>query len=74
MDNEQLKTFIERIEKSNEEKSAISKDIRGIYNEAKSAGFDPKYMRQIIKLRKLDRDELDEQDELTEMYRKAMGL
>lgn len=74
MDNEQLKNIIERIEKLNTETDAIRADIRELYNEAKAAGHDPKYIRQMIKLRKLDKDELDEQDELTQMYRTAIGL
>ena len=47
---------------------------REIFNEAKSAGFDPKYIRQMIRLRKMDPDEIDEVDELTQMYRNALGL
>lgn len=74
MDNEQLKSIIERIEKLNTEADAIRSDIRELYNQAKAAGYDPKYIRQMIKLRKLDPDELDEQDELTQMYRAAIGL
>ena len=74
MDNEQLKNIIERIEKLNTETDAIRADIRELYHEAKAAGYDPKYIRQMIKLRKLDKDELDEQDELTQMYRTAIGL
>ena len=49
-------------------------DIKEVYSEAKSAGYDPKYIRQMIRLRKLDPDELDEADELTKMYRDALGL
>lgn len=74
INSELLKQFIERIEKLNEETANIAEDIKEIYNEAKSAGYDPKYMRKIIKLRKLDPDELDEQDELMQMYRTAVGL
>lgn len=74
INSELLKQFIERIEKLNEETANIAGDIKEIYNEAKSAGYDPKYMRKIIKLRKLDPDELDEADELTQMYRTAVGL
>lgn len=74
MDHEQLKNIIERIEKLNTEADAIRSDIRELYNQAKAAGYEPKYIRQMIKLRKLDKDELDEQDELTQMYRTAIGL
>lgn len=74
IDNEQLMTIIERIEKLNEDTANIAADIKEIYSEAKSAGFDPKYIRQMIRLRKLDPDELDEQDELLKMYRSALGI
>ena len=74
IDNQQLLSIIERIEKLNEDSAAIAADIKEIYSEAKSAGFDPKYIRQMIRLRKLDPDELDEADELTQMYRNALGL
>jgi uncharacterized protein (UPF0335 family) len=74
LDDQQLITVIERIEKLNEDSANIAADIKEIYAEAKSAGFDPKYIRQMIRLRKLDPDELDEQDELVQMYRKALGI
>ena len=74
INNEQLTTIIERIEKLNEDSAAIAADIKEIFTEAKSAGFDPKYIRQMIRLRKMDPDELDEADELTKMYRGALGL
>lgn len=74
IDNSQLITIIERIEKLNEDTANIAADIKEIYSEAKSAGFDPKYIRQMIRLRKLDPDEIDEQDELTKMYRGALGI
>jgi uncharacterized protein (UPF0335 family) len=74
IDNKQLITIIERIEKLNEDTANIAADIKEIYAEAKSAGFDPKYIRQMIRLRKLDPDEIDEQDELVKMYRSALGI
>lgn len=74
LDNQQLMTVIERIEKLNEESAAIAADIKEIFTEAKSAGYDPKYIRQMVRLRKMDPDELEETDELTAMYRKALGL
>lgn len=73
-DNQQLLSIIERIEKLNEDAASIAADIKEIYTEAKSAGYDPKYIRQMIRLRKMDPDELDETDELTQMYRNALGL
>jgi len=73
-DNQQLLSIIERVEKMHEEAAAIAADVKEIFTEAKSAGYDPKYLRQMIRLRKMDADELDEVDELTKMYRKALGL
>lgn len=74
INNEQLLSIIQRIEKLNEDSAAIAADVKEIYSEAKSAGYDPKYIRQMIRLRKLDPDELDEADELTKMYRDALGI
>jgi len=74
IDNKQLITIIERIEKVNEEVAALAADMKEIYAEAKSAGFEPKYIRQMVRLRKMDPDELSEADELTQMYRNALGL
>jgi len=74
IDNQQLISYIQRIEKLNEDAAAIAADIKEVFDEAKSAGYDPKYIRQMIALRKLDADELDEQDELTRMYRDAVGI
>lgn len=74
IDNAQLVTIIERIEKLNDDAAAIAADIKEVFAEAKSAGFDPKYIRQMIKLRKMDPDEIYETDELTQMYRNALGI
>lgn len=74
IDNSQLMSIIERIEKLNDDTANIAADIKEIYSEAKSVGFDPKYIRQMIRLRKMDPDELDEADELTKMYRSALGI
>ncbi|HNY25628.1 MAG TPA: DUF2312 domain-containing protein [Alphaproteobacteria bacterium] len=74
IDNSQLLAIIERVEKLNEDTANIAADIKEIYSEAKSAGFDPKYIRQMIRLRKMDPDELDESDELIKMYRGALGI
>ncbi|MDR0726644.1 MAG: DUF2312 domain-containing protein [Rickettsiales bacterium] len=74
LDNQQLMTIIERLEKLNEDTANIAADIKEIFSEAKSAGFDPKYIRQMIRLRKMDPDEIDEQDELVKMYRGALGI
>lgn len=74
LDGQQLMAFVSRIEKLNEDAEAIAADLKEVYNKAKSAGFDKKYVREIVKLRKLDQDELYEQDELVKMYREAAGL
>lgn len=73
-DNAQLISIIERIERLNDDAAQIAADLKEVYEEAKSAGYDPKYIRKMIQLRKLDPDEIDEQDELMKMYRNAIGL
>ena len=70
----QLSQYIERIERLEEEKRALLADIRDIYSEARATGFEPKIMRQIIKMRGLDREVLAEQDILLSTYRAAVGL
>ena len=70
----QLSQYIERIEHLEEEKRALMADIRDIYSEARATGFEPKIMRQIIKMRGLDREVLAEQDILLSSYRAAVGL
>ena len=70
----QLTQFIERIERLEEEKRALIADIRDVYSEAKGTGFEPKIMRQLVKMRAMDRELLQEQDELLETYRAAVGL
>ena len=70
----QLSQYIERIERLEEEKRALTADIRDIYSEARSVGFDPKIMRQVIKMRGLEKEVLAEQDILLSTYRAAMGL
>lgn len=74
IDGAQLKTFVERTESLEEEIAALNADKAEVYKEAKSVGFDPKYIRKLVQLRKLDPDELDEADELLKMYREALGL
>ena len=71
---DRLRSLIERIEHLEEEKAGIAADIRDIYAEAKSVGFDPKIMRVIIKLRKMNAADRDEQEFLTETYRKALNV
>ena len=71
---DRLRSLIERIERLEEEKAAIGSDIRDVYAEAKSAGFDVKIMRAIIKLRKMNAADRDEQEFLLETYRKALDI
>lgn len=71
---DRLRSLIERIERLEEEKAALGSDIRDIYAEAKSAGFDVKIMRTIIKLRKMNAADRDEQEYLLETYRKALDI
>ena len=71
---EQLTKFIERIERLEEEKRAIMADIKDVYAEAKATGFEPKVMRQVVRLRAMDSDLLNEQDALLDTYRDALGL
>ena len=71
---DQLTQFIECIERLEEEKRALMADIRDVYSEAKGTGFEPKIMRQLVKMRAMDRELLQEQDELLETYRAAVGL
>jgi uncharacterized protein (UPF0335 family) len=71
---DQLKAFVERVERLEEEKKATSDDIRDVYAEAKGTGFDPKAIRQIVKLRKMDPDQRREQEEILETYMHALGM
>lgn len=71
---DRLRSLIERIERLEEERKAISSDIRDIFAEAKSAGFDVKIMRAVIKLRKMNAADRDEQEFLLETYRKALDI
>lgn len=71
---DRLRSLIERIEHLEEEKSAIGNDIKDVYAEAKSAGFDTKVMKNVIKLRKMNAADRDEQEFLLETYCKALGL
>ncbi len=71
---DRLRSLIERIERLEEEKRDLGRDIRDIFAEAKSAGFDPKIMRTILKLRKMDAADRDNQDALLDTYKKALDL
>lgn len=71
---EQLRQYIERVERLDEEKKGISDDIKDVYAEAKSTGFDTKIMKQIVRLRKMEKHARDEADALLDTYRAALGL
>ncbi len=71
---ERLKSFIERIERLEEEKKGLQDDIKEVFAEAKGTGFDTKIMRQIIRLRKMDKNDRDEQETLLELYKQALGM
>lgn len=69
-----LKSYIERIERLEEEKAAIAGDIKEVYAEAKGNGFDAKIMRQIVRLRKMEPTDRQEQEELLDVYMRAVGM
>ncbi len=71
---EQLRSIVERVEKLEEEKKAIADDIREVYGEAKANGFDTKVLRQVIRLRKQDLTERQEQDAVRDLYLHALGM
>lgn len=71
---DRLRSLIERVERLEEEKTALSNDVRDIFAEAKSAGFDTKTMKTIIKLRKMEAADRDEAEFLLETYRKALDV
>ncbi|KGM34476.1 MULTISPECIES: DUF2312 domain-containing protein [Bacteria] len=71
---DRLKSFIERIERLEEEKAGIAGDIKDVYAEAKGTGFDAKIIRQIIRLRKMEQDDRREQEELLDLYKQALGM
>jgi uncharacterized protein (UPF0335 family) len=71
---EQLRLLIERIERLEEEKKGIADDIKDVYGEAKAVGYDPKIMRQVIRLRKMERHVREETEALLDTYKAALGL
>ena len=71
---QRLKAFIERVERLEEEKAGLAEDIKDIMAEAKGTGFDTKTMRKIIRLRKMDKQKREEEEELLELYKSAIGL
>jgi uncharacterized protein (UPF0335 family) len=71
---DQLKAFVERIERLEEEKKVIADDIRDVYGEAKANGYDTKALRAVVKLRKQDSEERKEQEAILEVYLQALGM
>jgi len=69
-----LKAFVERVERLEEEKKAIADDVRDVYAEAKSSGFDVKALRTVVRLRKQDVNERKEQEAILETYLHALGM
>ncbi|EFH12607.1 DUF2312 domain-containing protein [Pseudoroseomonas cervicalis] len=71
---DRLRSIIERVERLEEERKALADDIKDIFAEAKSAGFEVKVIRQIIRLRKQEPAEVEEQETLLDLYRRALGM
>lgn len=71
---DRLRSIVERIERMDEERKALAGDIKDIFTEAKSAGFDVKVIRQIIRIRKQDPADVEEQETLLDIYRRALGI
>jgi uncharacterized protein (UPF0335 family) len=69
-----LRSFIERVERLEEEKAALGADIREVYSEAKGQGFDSKIMRQVVRLRKMEAADRQEQEALLDVYLNALGM
>ena len=71
---DQLKSLVARIERLEEEKAALAADVREVYSEAKGQGFDTKIIRQVVRLRKLDRADRQEQEAILDLYLGALGM
>ncbi|HUZ62616.1 MAG TPA: DUF2312 domain-containing protein [Acetobacteraceae bacterium] len=71
---DRLRSLVDRIERLEEERKALASDIKDIYAEAKSAGFDVKVLRQLIRIRKQEPAEIEEQETLLDVYRRALGM
>jgi len=71
---QRLKSFIERVERLEEEKKALAEDIRDVYSEAKATGFEPKIIRKIVSLRKTNLEKRREEQELLDLYMSAIGM
>lgn len=71
---ERLRSFVERIERLEEQKQEVSEDIRDVYGEAKAEGYDVKVMRQVVRLRKVDASQRQEEDAVRDLYLQALGM
>ncbi len=71
---DRLRSIVERIERLEEERKALADDIKDIFAEAKSAGFDVKVLRQVLRLRKQEPAEIEEQETLLDLYKRALGM
>ena len=71
---QRLKSFIQRIERLEEERKTLGADIREVYSEAKSAGFDAKIIRKVVSIRAQDRDKRREEEEILDLYLTALGM
>lgn len=71
---DRLRSIIERIERLDEERKALTRDIKDIYAESKSAGFDPKVIRKLISIRKQEPADVEEMETLLDVYRRALGM
>ncbi len=72
--DDQLRLFIDRLERLEEERKGVSDDIRDTYNEAKSQGYDARIMRQIVRLRKMEPHDRQEMEAILDTYKAALGL
>ena len=72
--DDRLRLLIERIERLEEEKKGIADDIRDVYAEAKATGYDPKIMREVVRLRKMKPDDRPEQESILDTYKAALGM
>ena len=72
--DDRLRLLVERVERLEEEKKGIADDIRDVYAEAKAVGYDPKIMRQVVRLRKMKPDDRSEMETILEVYKSALGL
>jgi len=71
---DRLRSFVERIERLEEEKAALAEDIKEVYSEAKGTGFNAKIIRMVVRLRTMDQSDRREQDEILDLYKRALDI